>query len=351
MFQIPSEKHTNNAQYMALPPQVEILSHSHFRDSLGWFHIVGEVQNGLTSRIRFVKITATYYDAGNTVIDTSFTYTSLDILLSDQKTPFEILLLRDVAVDHYSLTASYSSTTLYPYRDFEILSHSSFEDIIGWLHVVGEIKNIGVQDATFVEVVCTFYDAGGGVVATSFTYTDPTDLSAGQTAPFEILLEKSLSNKVDSYSLQFQCNEYTEPPDETPPSISSIQHTPQNPKPDDQVTVSAMITDDSSGVESATLYYRSDSGAWSSKPMSKGSDTYSATIPAQEDGVTVNYYIKAADKAGNLGQSSTYSYTVKKAAEGRPAIPGFPIEAIMIGVLLATGVLIILRKPRGPRDL
>ena len=271
-------------------------------------------------------------------------------MLSSQKSPFEILLSRDVAVDHYSLTVSYDTTTLYPYREFEILSHSSHKDSLGWLHVVGEIKNIGTQDATFVEVVCAFYDSQGTVIYAGFTFSDPYDLSVGQTAPFEILLlDKALSNKVDHYSLQFQCNEYTTPPDETPPSISNIKNEPENPKPDEQVTVTATITDASSGVDYATLYYRTD-GSWTSWSMSRSGDIWSATIPAQEDGVTVNYYIKAADKAGNLGQSNTYSYTVREAAEGGPAIPGFPLEAIIIGILLATGVLIILRKPRGASD-
>jgi len=52
--------------YASPAVQVEILSYSDYYDSLGWLHIVGEVKNSLDSRVRFVKIIATYYDSGGT---------------------------------------------------------------------------------------------------------------------------------------------------------------------------------------------------------------------------------------------------------------------------------------------
>jgi hypothetical protein len=71
--------------------------------------------------------------------------------------------------------------------------------------VVGEVKNTGTQAATYVEVIATFYDATGEVVATDFTYADPYDLAAGQTAPFEVLeLDDTQVAKISSYELQVQ---------------------------------------------------------------------------------------------------------------------------------------------------
>lgn len=100
------------------------------------------------------------------------------------------------------------------------------------------------------------------------------------------------------------------PPDETPPSISNIEREPQSPKPGEQVTVTVTITDTTSGVDETTLYYRIDGGAWTPRSMSQTDDVWSATIPAQESGVTVSYYIEASDTVGNSIETSIYSYTV-----------------------------------------
>jgi len=37
-----------------------------------------------------------------------------------------------------------------------------------------------------VKEVCTYYDAGGRVIGTSFTFTDPYDIDVGDSAPFEL---------------------------------------------------------------------------------------------------------------------------------------------------------------------
>ena len=57
--------------------------------------------------------------------------------------------------------------------------------------MVGEIKNRGEDDVTFVKIVATFYDKEGIVIGTDFTYTDPHDLRAGQKAPYDISISDS----------------------------------------------------------------------------------------------------------------------------------------------------------------
>jgi len=87
--------------------------------------------------------------------------------------------------------------------ELEILSHNSFTDSIGYLHVVGEVKNNSPSTANFVKVIGTFYDSNDQVVATDFTYTNPSDISSGGTAPFEItLLSASVPiSQIDNYKL------------------------------------------------------------------------------------------------------------------------------------------------------
>ena len=132
-------------------------------------------------------------------------------------------------------------------------------------------------------------------------------------------------------------------PDIDPPSISDISYTPASPTPDDPVSVVATITDAESGVESVMLKYSTDSGnTWTDLSMTSGS-TYTGTIPKKTDGTTVQFKVSAEDKAGNSIESSVMSYTVHAPA---PAIPGFPMESVIIGIAIAAATLAMLKRKR-----
>jgi hypothetical protein len=75
--------------------------------------------------------------------------------------------------------------------ELEILSHNSFTDAAGYLHVVGEVKNNSPSTANFVKIIGTFYDSNNQVVATDFAYTNPSGISSSGTAPFEIILSSA----------------------------------------------------------------------------------------------------------------------------------------------------------------
>jgi hypothetical protein len=84
-----------------------------------------------------------------------------------------------------------------------ILSSNDFIDTIGYLHVVGEIENNTPANIQFVKVTGTFYDSNNQVVATHFTYTNPSDLGSGQKAPFELTLTSASIpiSQIDHYNL------------------------------------------------------------------------------------------------------------------------------------------------------
>lgn len=86
----------------------------------------------------------------------------------------------------------------------QILSHNSFTDSVGYLHVVGEVQNNSPTNAQFVQVIGTFYDNNNQVVGTDFTYTNPSDIGSGQKAPFELtLLSASIPiSQIHHYNLQ-----------------------------------------------------------------------------------------------------------------------------------------------------
>ena len=69
-----------------------ILSDNNYVDSIGTLHIVGEVINESYQPARYVRITATFYDANNSVIGTDFTFTSPSTLQPGQRAPFDLTI-------------------------------------------------------------------------------------------------------------------------------------------------------------------------------------------------------------------------------------------------------------------
>jgi len=199
------------AAYVQAAVQVMIMeNHTSYIDSIGYYHVIGEVKNTGDTATRFNKIIGTFYDSGGEVVATSFTFSSIDVLASGQKSPFDLFLFdaaQSAKATSYKLSISYSPTAALP-QGLEILSHNKYLDSIGWLHIVGEIKNIESGKATFVKVAATCFDSAGKVVAVGFAFSDPEELDPGQTAPFEVLIEADRAPKVKTYELQAQSNQY-----------------------------------------------------------------------------------------------------------------------------------------------
>jgi len=185
-------------------PAVLILSHSSYIE-LGYHHVVGEVQNLGSLNLQYVKITVTFYDTADNVIATGFTFTQIDILVPQQKSPFDVSSYpsKNLAVDHYKVVISdYSSTTNQPYRNLVAQGVTTSVEY-GYYHIRGEVRNTGTQRATYVKIVVTYYNAEGKVIGTAFTFTDPSDIDAGQTAPFDCS-SYPLEILPASYQLQVQ---------------------------------------------------------------------------------------------------------------------------------------------------
>lgn len=100
------------------------------------------------------------------------------------------------------------------------------------------------------------------------------------------------------------------------PKISGLQNTPPSPTDQDQVAVTATITDNV-GVKTATLYYDDGSGS-KSAAMTGSSSSYSAKIGPFAVGKTITYHAEASDAAGNVGKSQAGSFTVVATADKTP---------------------------------
>ncbi len=88
-----------------------------------------------------------------------------------------------------------------------------------------------------------------------------------------------------------------------PPNITDVSRDPCVPGVDDVVTVSAVITDNST-ISEAHIYYRVDDGDWNIVDMSNTvDDTWSGSIPASgTDGAFIEYFVKAADDGADQSE-------------------------------------------------
>jgi hypothetical protein len=103
--------------------------------------------------------------------------------------------------------------------------------------------------------------------------------------------------------------------DSVDPQISNIGRTPSTVEYFNSPVINCDATDGGSGVATVTLYYRVNSGGWSSISMAWVSGTrFEGNIPAHSWNAAVEYYIVVVDNAGNSitddNLGSYYGYTV-----------------------------------------
>lgn len=206
---------------------VEILSNTGYVDTAGNYYVVGEVQNIGGQTVNFIQVTATFYDSQNSIVDSRFDLTMLNVLLEQRKTPFKIALL-DVAessrVDHYTLQVTYLETDPVPMR-LVIQSYSNSSDYDGSMRIVGTLKNLGDEKLVNAKIVATYYDASSHVVAAELTSFDPEvtgDINPGQTVSFEIRIGKERAQYVKDYILAAESNQYEMVPELQPQMIAAL---------------------------------------------------------------------------------------------------------------------------------
>jgi len=136
--------------------------------------------------------------------------------------------------------------------------------------------------------------------------------------------------------------------DKDPPLISYVYQEPSaNITPDQQVKVSASVSDDISGVKNVTLSYTTNDGiSWTNVSMNYNMITYmyEANITGQPAGTLVKYRIIAYDNAENMAVEDNagefYVYTVI------PEFSSVIILPLFIAILLIVAALKMMRFPR-----
>ena len=187
-------------------PQIEVVSHTSYIDGEGYYNIVGEVHNVGDQAADYVIISATFYNSSDAEIGDGFANASMNRLLPDKKSPFRILFLEktlSILVHHYSLNVDFipnvDPITLFSEK-IEIVYDESLIDDFGYMHIIGEVSNIG-EVISYFEVVATGYDEAGKVVEVGFASSDQSECSLPQTMPFEIIILSENVELINSYEL------------------------------------------------------------------------------------------------------------------------------------------------------
>jgi len=191
---------------------VTLLSHTGYIDLSGYYHVVGEVQNVGDHAIHNVIVEVSYFNIDDEFIDKRFDKTMLNIILSDRKSPFDIMLLDEYKsnnVKDYQINITYSETNDVG-KYIKILNYSSSIDEAGMLQIKGSIINLGEYTARNIKIIATYYDDKGDVVAANYVDVDPefNYLNPNQMKEFEILLEEDRSILVDKYELTAESSIY-----------------------------------------------------------------------------------------------------------------------------------------------
>jgi hypothetical protein len=83
-----------------------------------------------------------------------------------------------------------------------ILSSSIIRTGYGSVFVVGEVRNDLPDVLKYVKIVGTFYDSGGRLIDTNFTYTDLDQLRPGEKSPFKLIItDESVLQNLNNYNL------------------------------------------------------------------------------------------------------------------------------------------------------
>jgi hypothetical protein len=189
----------------AAPGQLEILSHQSYVDSLGWYHIVGEVQNNSTQTMGYVEVVAKFYDTGNEIIGTKLTFTAPDVIFPGSSAPFDIIALRQSQwqnIATYTLEVKGEEANNSVPQNLVLVSQTAqIEDEL--LVIDGQVKNVGETPA-LVKLIVTLYDANNNVINTGWSYADDGIIVAASTSDFEVKVPHNTDPNNFHYRIQIE---------------------------------------------------------------------------------------------------------------------------------------------------
>jgi len=179
----------------------EIINTSSFLNSIGYLNVVGEIENTSSNSLEYGQIIASFLDTEGNVVDTSMTYTNIDVIKPGAVVPFKVNVKNNEKIKQYSLQFQANQTNN-KRRNIEIVNNSSNVNSINYLEISGQVKNNTSESQEYVQIVGTFYDENGVVVDVGITYSSVDVLQPGGTSPFKLTIKNR--EEITDYKLQVQ---------------------------------------------------------------------------------------------------------------------------------------------------
>jgi hypothetical protein len=198
------------ASEQVLPPDrlpLDIVSYD--LDIYDYISIVGEVRNNTGGWVRDVDVSATLYDPSGAIIGADVGTTLIYLVGPGEVAPFLLIIEGDASqgISRTDLRVSGSPTSERRTTDLEVVEESAYLDsYTGDYHVMGQVRNNGVSTYTMVEVVATFYDSSGKVVAygTGGLYID---IPPNEAASFDVIVVDEEAESIARYDLKVEGEE------------------------------------------------------------------------------------------------------------------------------------------------
>jgi len=286
--------------------------------------VVGNIVNGKPLRYIFNQTNTIIEDGGQVIVvysqgiiirnlDLSYASAGTEILFSSNVTIYSniisgnhygvvIVSCNDVTVHNNTISENYYGVLAIRCSNITVLNNTLSGNYYGVYMV--SCSDVTVFLNKFIDNTNQAYDDGAnsfdngevGNYWSDYTGVDSDGDGIGDT-PYHID-----DDSIDRYPLIKLVGL-----DTTPPVIEDVEYSPLYPTDVEDVTVSAIITDNV-GITSVILSYYNEC-VWENVTMRLSNGFYVAVIPAMATGTTVTFVIYATDFSGNVA-SYAESYTV-----------------------------------------
>jgi hypothetical protein len=202
-----------------------------------------------------------------------------------------------------------------------------------------------IKDGLGVDQAFLSYNTGAEWQNETMSKSDDTYEATIPAQPYGTVVEYMVfANDTAGRWLTSETHSY-EVADLTPPEITVIGWSPQQPSSNETVEVFVNVTEPitASGVETVLFSYLDSYGQWWNTTMSydQQSGLWKVIIPQQVHNTTVEFYIIAYGKAGNMAvnDDSGKYYTY-------PVTPEFTLTAMLLLALTLTSLSIVIAKKK-----
>ncbi len=267
---------------------------------------------------------------------TSISFTLLDLMNSSEVSiPFSVV--------NGSFTLPYGPTAVKTHEPSSIIYTESP------VTFNASASESGFNGSAEVKIASYTWDFGDGntpmvsdpIIEHNYTTANNYTVTLTVTCQYDaVLAAKDLLSDTTSQNITV-----TRAPDTTSPTISNVAQNPTKTEVDanENVTVTATVTDIGWGVQTVLLRYSTDNSTFTNVTMTLSSgNNYTAQIPGQAADTYVSYKIFANDSAGNFDETTLSWYRVKQPTQ----LPWLwiAIGASLVVIIILVAVYLMRRK-------